>query len=660
MKKIFAWQMKRFTTSVDTFSKRIKIDDPNALGARTHRRLNASGVTAAQVTAAVNLFQEGATLPFIARYRKDATGSLDEKVLRDIERNLTEQQNLEDRKRAVLKVVEDPKIIKLIMNAETLVQVEDLYAPFKQSKSSRASKARALGLKPLANAMYSLTAERKNPHQYAMEFVKSSGLCIEDVLKGAEDIVADEFAHDVDVKEAARNQLMSKLHLTTKLKRGLDIGDEPQWLTQFSGSGIHLSSSRNFAINRAESKGLISVSFSLEPPSVEHRFLETFLAKRRNNRKWFPHCQSALKDAMSRLLIPFLGRELRKDIKQRIFKESIESYNKSLSDKLLSPPVRVTGNILGLDPAYKSGIKWAVISPACDVLATGIAPPALMGQRFTSIMVDHRIDLIAVGNGKGSQETENAVRLVIKENNCRYVIVDEAGASIYSASQVASDELPELDVSLRGAVSIARRVVDPLSELVKIDPSSIGVGFYQKDVDAGMLASELRNIVQICVSKVGVDVNRASQQLLSYVPGVNERIAKSIIRTRQAQKGFKNREELKGIKWFGAKTFENAAGFLRIYGSTQVLDQTTIHPESYSLAKLVQQKFKNIQTIPKSQVIQELKTEVEASPALLNDIIDALQNRNQDPREEMPAVSVFTSDNLQLAVQNPPLQLVNG
>lgn len=616
-----------------------------------------------QVAHAIELFDSDNTVPFVARYRKEVTGGLDETQLRTILERLTYLRNLEARKETVLKSIEEQgkltdELRARIEQAETLQLVEDLYLPYKPKRRTRATMARERGLEPLAQMMLAQDITRGNPNDLAADFLNDDVPSVEDALAGARDIIAESVAEDADVRAAVRKTtgreawLVVSLADAAKDERGVFevYYDYREKLSQ-------IPPHRLLAINRGEREGVLKVK--LEGPDDA---LVDYIQKRMitNPKSVFTgHIRAAVADGYKRLLAPSIETELRGDLTGHSDEHAIQTFAANLRQLLLQPPVKGK-MVIGVDPGYRTGCKAALVDPTGKFLG-GITiyphPPQKKWDQAKAALlklIEQGAGVIAIGNGTASRETEalaaeviaEARNTVAKGRDLAYVIVSEAGASVYSASKLAVAEFPDLDVSMRGAISIARRLQDPLAELVKINPKSIGVGLYQHDVNQKRLGQTLDAVVESAVNHVGVDVNTASPALLSYVAGISRRVAEAIVKHRDENGPFRRREELKKVKGLGEKTYQQAIGFLKIPGGDRPLDNTFIHPESYPVVERLfayldvrgdeKDLPAQITALQQQSDLQELAGLLEVGVPTLRDILDALAKPGRDPRDELP------------------------
>ncbi|MGD2121911.1 MAG: Tex family protein [Gemmatimonadota bacterium] len=626
-----------------------------AIAPRVARELNLSPD---QVTAALALFQEGATLPFIARYRKERTGGLDEIQLRDVRDRAAYLQELEDRRAFILESVESqgaltPELAEKIRAAETKQALEDLYLPYRPKRRTRATIAREKGLEPLADAIWEGTLDDAGARREAAAFV-DTGKDLPDadaVLQGARDILAERLAENAEVRGYVRDVSRKRGNLFARVMRGKkDLPEARRFQDYFEHSEPlrNVQSHRVLAIRRGEAEGILA--WGVESPEELPDWVKGRAVARRAARE---QLRDVAADAWKRLLHPSLESDIKAVLREAADEEAIRIFGTNLENLLLQPAAGERP-VLGLDPGFRTGVKAATVSRTGAVLGTDVLflhQEDRFRRGLTDLVRKGQPDLIGVGNGTASRETEQAVRDALDDMDGdrsslpAVVSVNEAGASVYSASELATQELPDLDVSLRGAVSIARRLQDPLAELVKIDARSIGVGQYQHDVNQTRLAQRLDEVVERCVNRVGVEVNTASTALLSYVAGIGPKLARNMVDLRDKRGGFRSRKQLMDVPLLGPKAFEQAAGFLRIRGGTQPLDATAVHPERY---QLVEAMARDLGTDVEGLVENEsalaslestLRRYVSDGVGLptLQDILDELRRPGRDPRETFEA-----------------------
>ncbi len=628
-----------------------------------------------QIDQTIELIDGGNTIPFIARYRKEMTGSLSDEILRALNDRLTYLRNLEARKEQVQHVIEEQgkltqDIVLALKQATTLVEVEDIYRPFKQKKRTRATIAKEQGLEPLAILIYSQSSSETietmaAPYVQPEKEINS----VEEAVNGAKDILAEMLADDPDYRKYLRDYTFKSGLIETKAKvKESTVFD---MYAAYSESVQKIPGHRILAINRGEKEKILSVKITVD----ESRCV-SYLEKKwiRDDKHYTAQILSeVVVDAYKRLMAPAIERDIRNSLTDEAQEGAIQVFGKNLEQLLLQPPI-IGKRILALDPAYRTGCKVAVIDENGKVLDTGVVyptPPANKieeaNRKLTQLIEKHDVSLIAIGNGTASRETEQFTVDLIKTLNheLHYIIVNEAGASVYSASELGTEEFPEFDVALRSAVSIGRRLQDPLAELVKIDPKSIGVGQYQHDMNQKRLSETLTGVVEKSVNSVGVDLNMASVSLLRYVAGISKTVAKNIVDYRENEGVFKNRKELLKVSKLGPKAFEQCAGFLRIRGGDDILDNTGVHPETYKATKALLKELglksdfdvRVFRTaIGKVQDRDELASRLGIGRPTLNDIIKELEKPGRDPREEMPS-PVLRQDILEMKDLKPGMVL---
>nr|WP_154892583.1 Tex family protein [Paenibacillus xylanexedens] len=620
-----------------------------------------------QVRTTSELLEEGNTIPFIARYRKEMTGELDENQLRLIEERLVYLRNLEDRKVEVIRIIEEQgkltgELKKSITQAVKLQEVEDLYRPYRQKRKTRASVAKEKGLEPLAVWIWS-QPKQGNVLEEAARYINAE-LGVDDAeaaLQGAKDILAENIADDAAIRAWIRRYTLDHGMLTSEAK---DAEQESVYENYYDYRELakKMPPHRILAINRGERESILKVGLEV-PPEPAHRHMEGQIIKGASAVQ--DVLRAVIEDAYKRLIAPSIEREVRAELTEKGESQAISVFSANLRNLLLQPPIHGK-RVLGVDPAYRTGCKLAVVDDTGKLLEVAVTYPTPPHNKkreaaevFHRMIKQYDIGLIVIGNGTASRETEQFVAEIIQENGDEslvYLIVNEAGASVYSASKLAQEEFPDLDVAERSAASIARRVQDPLAELVKIDPKAIGVGQYQHDVSQKILEESLKAVVESAVNHVGVDVNTASPSLLSYVAGVNATIAKNIVKYREENGRFTNRRQLQKVPRLGAKTYEQCVGFMRIGEGENPLDRTPIHPESY---KVVDQLFKELQVeldklgskelsvLLSEQQPEQLAVKLDVGVPTLRDILDSLQRPGRDPREEMP-LPIFRTDVLKI------------
>ncbi len=629
-----------------------------------------------QVKAVLKLFSEEATIPFIARYRKEKTGGLDEEVLREIEQKFEYLNLLNARKETVMKSIEEQgkltdELSAAINAAEKLQTVEDLYLPYKRKRRTRATIAKEKGLEPLSEFILSEKDFRGDLNEIAEKFInpEKGAATSEEALSGALDIIAEKIGETAKIRENVRRYLAEKGVLrSTKNEKAPEETDRKKDVYEvYHDFKIPFAKSKPhqiLAINRGEKEGFLKVVFDFDKDELLNKIYKTFQGKEFT--VFEDLIRTAVKDSFGRLIYPSIERELRNELTEKAELHAIEVFASNLRQLLLQPPI--SGKIImGIDPGFVSGSKIAVIDKTGKYLDGATIYPHPPQKRMTeakgkikSFIEKYDVDIIAIGNGTASRETETMVAELIKtlEREVSYLIVSEAGASVYSASPLAKEEFPDLEASMRGNISIARRVLDPLSELVKIEPKAIGVGMYQHDVNQKLLSKKLDDVVESCVNYVGVDLNTASVSLLSYVSGLSKPLAKRIVKYREENGFFPSREELKNVRGLGEKAFEQAAGFLKIRESGNPLDNTFIHPESYDatekLLRLVgisvdeiSAKGSLIELYVKQKGIRNIAGKLGVGEMTLSDIVDNLKKPGRDPREDVPK-PILRSDILKL------------
>ena len=617
------------------------------------------GVKKWQVEAAVKLIDEGNTIPFIARYRKEATGTLDDEQLRKLYERLTYLRNLEEKKEQVLASIEEQgklteELKAKIVAAQTLVVVEDLYRPYRPKRRTRATIAKEKGLEPLA-ALITLQKAKEPLEKLAEDYVnKEKGVeTVKDALDGAKDILAEAVSDEAAYRSWIRKRTMQKGTLISTAK------DEKQesvyeMYYEFEEALSKLAGHRILALNRGEEEKFLTVKVEAPQDDIL-RYLEKQII-RTDNPYTTPVLQEVAEDSYKRLIAPAIEREIRSELTEKAEDGAIEVFGKNLEQLLMQPPI--TGRtVLGWDPAFRTGCKLAVVDPTGKVIGTTViyptaptTPKKIQASKdlLKKIIPKYHVSLISVGNGTASRESEQFIVELLKEipEKVEYIIVNEAGASVYSASKLASEEFPNFDVGQRSAASIARRLQDPLAELVKIDPKSIGVGQYQHDMNQKKLSEALSGVVEDCVNKVGVDLNTASAPLLSYISGISSAIAKNIVVYREENGKFTNRKQLLKVAKLGPKAFEQCAGFMRIQDGDNPLDATSVHPESYAAAEeLLKKQGFSVDDIKGGKLTglsltirdkKRLAEELGIGEITLEDIVKELEKPGRDPRDEMP------------------------
>lgn len=632
-------------------------------------------LSVAQVEKTVNLIDEGNTIPFIARYRKEVTGGLSDNVLRDMDERLKYLRNLEERKDEVIRLIDEQgkltdELRKDIEDATVLQRVEDLYKPYKKKKATRASKAKEKGLAPLADIIRAQSPQDKSLEEITKPFIdpEKEVNTHDEAVQGASDIIAEEISEDADLIEKLREMTYEAAVLCTE---AVDSEEKSVYDMYYDRSERvkDVPNHRILAINRGEKDKKLKVKLQMDEEQVAFEIGKAYINKEPNI--YTELMDAVVRDSYKRLIAPSVEREIRNTLTERAEKDAVKVFAKNTEKLLMAAPVKGK-KIISIDPGYRTGCKVAVLGKTGKLLAyTTIYPTKpksdIAGtERVLKKIIDKfGIDIIVIGNGTASRETEEVVADFLSKNgyNIQYTIVNEAGASVYSASKLAAEEYPDLDVTTRGAMSLGRRLQDPLAELVKIDPKHIGVGQYQHDINQNLLDGALLNVVEDCVNRVGVDLNTASPSLLSYIAGINMGIAKNIVAQREEEGAFKNRKQLLKVKKLGAKTYEQCAGFMRISGGDEPLDSTSVHPESYKACD----KLLGILGIDKTSVtkggvqgiddmilsltgvntmekaVAKLSPELEIGEMTLSDIISELKKPARDPRDSAPPV-IFRKD----------------
>ena len=619
------------------------------------------GVKYKQVESTVKLIDEGNTIPFIARYRKEVTGGLSDEQLRDLGERLAYLRNLEERKEEVKNSIEEQgkltdEIVIALQNAKILAEVEDIYRPYKQKKRTRATIAKEKGLEPLAEIIIE-QKETKNINEIAKDFVDSEkGVeSVDDAISGAMDIIAENISDNANYRKEIKKLCYRDGLIVTK--GDPEVKSSYEMYYDFSEKVSKIPSHRILAINRGEKENFLKVKIE-KPEDLIIGFMEKDIIKLNPNNQFVDILKNTIQDSFKRLIEPSIEREIRSDLTEKADEKAIKVFGQNAKQLLLGAPLKGL-TVMGFDPAYRTGCKIAVIDETGKLLATTTVYPTepqndVIGAKkeLTNLINKFNINMIAIGNGTASRESETFVAGLISElgkNDLYYAIVSEAGASVYSASKLATEEYPDINVSLRGAISIARRLQDPLAELVKIDPKAIGVGQYQHDVNQKKLTESLTGVVEDAVNKVGVDVNTATPSLLSYVSGINKTIANNIVKYRDENGKLKERKELLKVPKLGKVAFEQCAGFIRIFDGKNPLEVTAVHPESYDVAeKLLQkvgyeksdladkEKLNQIKAHLSALNVDNVAKELDVGVLTLKDIIDELSKPGRDPRDEMP------------------------
>ena len=608
-----------------------------------------------QVDAAIKLIDEGNTIPFIARYRKPVTGELNDEQLRTLDERLKYLRNLEEKKKTVVdSITEQGKMTDEIMSkiamAETIVAVDDIYRPFRPKRKTRATEAKAKGLEPLAD-IFLKQEKNKNPEEETKAFVnEEKGVAnVAEAIQGAKDIIAEMVSDNDEFRKAIRNIVV---------KHGLIVSNtkNPEEKTPYENyydysEGVNkIPGHRILAINRGEKEKVLNVKIEMPEENIIAS-LDKVIIKGESQFK--PLLKEAIEDGFKRLIKPAIEREIRSQLTEKAEDGAITVFGQNLKQLLMQPPI-AGRNVLGWDPAFRTGCKLAVVDNTGKVLYTTVIFPTAPQNKVAEskkivldIIKKYNVSLISLGNGTASRESEAVIVDIIKEcpTKVEYIIVNEAGASVYSASKLATEEFPNFDVGQRSATSMARRLQDPLAELVKIEPKAIGVGQYQHDMNQKKLDEALSNIVEDCVNNVGVDLNTASAPLLEYVSGISKTIAKNIVEYREENGQFQSRKDLLSVAKLGPKAFEQCAGFMRIREGKEPLDYTSVHPESYSSAKKLLKKYGfttkdilggNIHLTDEIKDVKEVAKEIGTDPITLRDMIKELEKPGRDPREEMP------------------------
>lgn len=619
------------------------------------------GVKAKQVEAAVDLLDQGNTVPFIARYRKEVTGELQDEQLRTIEERIQYLRNLEKRREEIIaSITEQEKMtddLRAVLDKATKLQeLEDLYLPYRPKKRTRASIAREKGLEPLALMILNDTESSGNPETIASQFINDQVPDAVSALQGAQDIVAEMVSDNADFRKVLRKRMFQEGFIQTEL-----VGEENannQVFLQYADYAEpvkQMPSHRILAVNRGEKLGALKVALTVPGEDYVSYMLEKL---HKGNSIFADYKEAAVADAYKRLIFPALEREIRNELTEKADEGAIKIFAVNLKNLLLQAPL--AGHvIMGLDPGYRTGCKMAIIDAQGNVLDYGAyyltssdRQRQEAQKKLAALIKKYKVSLLSIGNGTASYETEQFVSKMIEEEglDCHYIITNEAGASVYSASKLAIDELPDLDVTIRGAVSIARRIQDPLAESVKIDPKSIGVGQYQHDVNQKLLTSTLDQVVETVVNHVGVELNTASPAILQHVAGISSAVAKNIVAYRHDQGAFASRKQLLKVPRLGPAAFTQCAGFLRIQGAKNPLDNTQVHPESYELAEQIIGELgftlqdlndkKSLELLQAKLTLtdpERLAKKLEAGLPTVRDILEALAKPGRDPREDLPA-----------------------
>lgn len=635
------------------------------------------GIRNNQAEAAVKLIDEGCTIPFIARYRKEATGALNDEVLRNLYDRLIYLRNLEDKKQTVLASIEEQgklteELKKQILAAETQVAVDDLYRPYRPKRRTRATIAKEKGLEPLANVIMLQMSKTPLEEEAAAYVDAEKGVeSVEDAINGAKDILAEFVSDNADYRKHIRELTMKKGRLVSAAKDP-EAESVYEMYYEFDEALSKVAGHRTLAINRGEKEKFLTVK--IEAPEEDIcRYLEKQVITNTQG-KMAPVLCEVVTDAYERLIAPAIEREIRSDLSEKAEDGAIKVFGKNLQQLLMQPPI--AGQVvLGWDPAFRTGCKLAVVDPTGKVLDTTVIYPTAPQNKveeakavLKKLIAKYHITLISLGNGTASRESEQVIVQLLKEIpvQVQYIIVNEAGASVYSASKLATEEFPNFDVGQRSAASMARRLQDPLAELVKIDPKSIGVGQYQHDMNQKKLSEALGGVVEDCVNRVGVDLNTASASLLEYISGISKVIAKNIVTYREENGSFTSRSQLLKVAKLGPKAYEQCAGFMRITGGKNPLDATGVHPESYAATKELLAKLGyTLEDVSDRSVVgiskkisdyKKLASELEIGELTLRDIVKELEKPARDPREDMPK-PILRSDVLEMKDLTPGMVL---
>ena len=630
-----------------------------------------------QAEAAVKLIDEGCTIPFIARYRKEATGALNDEVLRNLYDRLIYLRNLEDKKQTVLASIEEQgklteELKKQILAAETQVAVDDLYRPYRPKRRTRATIAKEKGLEPLANVIMLQMSKTPLEEEAAAYVDAEKGVeSVEDAINGAKDILAEFVSDNADYRKHIRELTMKKGRLVSAAKDP-EAESVYEMYYEFDEALSKVAGHRTLAINRGEKEKFLTVK--IEAPEEDIcRYLEKQVITNTQGQMAPVLCE-VVTDAYERLIAPAIEREIRSDLSEKAEDGAIKVFGKNLQQLLMQPPI--AGQVvLGWDPAFRTGCKLAVVDPTGKVLDTTVIYPTAPQNKveeakavLKKLIANYHITLISLGNGTASRESEQVIVQLLKEIpvQVQYIIVNEAGASVYSASKLATEEFPNFDVGQRSAASMARRLQDPLAELVKIDPKSIGVGQYQHDMNQKKLSEALGGVVEDCVNRVGVDLNTASASLLEYISGISKVIAKNIVTYREENGSFTSRSQLLKVAKLGPKAYEQCAGFMRITGGKNPLDATGVHPESYAATKELLAKLGyTLEDVSDRSVVgiskkisdyKKLASELEIGELTLRDIVKELEKPARDPREDMPK-PILRSDVLEMKDLTPGMVL---
>lgn len=626
----------------------------------------------------IALIDEGATIPFIARYRKEMTGSCDDQVLREIYDRLNYLRSLDKRKSEITESIANqgkmtPELAQAIGTAKTLTEAEDLYRPYKQKRRTRATVAREKGLEPLAEVLFAQALRSGSAEELAAPFIDDEKEVpdVQAALAGAMDIIAEQLSDDAELRKRLRVFMLANARLVSKA--ATDEDSVYRLYYDFEEPVAKLPSHRILAINRGEKEGILKVAVAVSDDTAVSLIGRAVLKR---GSVTAPYVEQAVKDSWQRLIFPSLAREIRAELTEQASEQAIKMFALNLKPLLLQPPVSGKA-VMGFDPAYRTGCKIAVVDPTGKVLDTTVVYPTPPHKKIEDakktlkqLIARHNVEVIAIGNGTASKESEIFVAQMLKEipQAVSYAMVNEAGASVYSASKLAAEEFPEYDVSLRSAVSIARRLQDPLAELVKIDPKAIGVGQYQHDMPVARLDEQLTGVVEDCVNAVGIDANTASASLLSYISGLSAAVSKNVCAYREENGAFTARSQLKKVPKLGPKAFEQCAGFLRIRDGKNILDNTSVHPESYAAAQKLLELFAytkedvakgRISSLPENVKKYGLaKTAEECGVGIptLQDIIAELLKPGRDVRDSLPK-PVLREDVMSMEDLKPGMEL---
>jgi uncharacterized protein len=632
-----------------------------------------------QVNNTIKLIDEGNTIPFIARYRKEVTGELNDQVLRELHERLIYLRTLEERRQDVKRIIEEQgkltdELSHQIDQAQSLQELEDIYRPYKPKRRTRASIARERGLEPLAIILFNQEPQKQSIDQIAEGFINSEFdvNTIQDALNGAMDIIAENISDEAELRKLLREMFYRHGMIETEAIK--DEDSVYKMYNEYKEPVSRIVGHRILAINRGEKEEFLRVEITMPEEQVVDFIKARNIKKPRVEAS--KYVELACQDAWKRLIYPSVEREVRNELTETAEEKAMKVFAQNLKQLLLQPPIK-DRVVLGLDPGFRTGCKLAVVDDTGKVLMTGVIYPTPpqnkieeAGKLVKALIDKFKIDIISIGNGTASRETENFVVELLKTISKKvfYIVVSEAGASVYSASKLAAEEFPEFDVALRSAVSIARRLQDPLAELVKIDPKAIGVGQYQHDMNQKRLGESLTGVVEDCVNSVGVDLNTASAPLLSYISGINSTVAKNIVEFREVNGKFNSRNELKKVKKLGDKAFEQCAGFLRIPDAKNILDNTSVHPESYPAAQKLlkemnfelldvkQKKLEDLEKRVQQKGINNIAEYLGLGVPTLKDIINELQKPGRDPRDELPK-PIFRSDILEMEDLKPGMKL---